>query len=207
MSDIKYKEFALLAGEEDGHLKIRALGEESGWKLMWAVLKFDGTLATTPRSPSALFLVKEEAKSYMTYLQKICKIKDIWLDQVMTNGHLIKIPVKGDLTLPADQEKAKIALMVLKCALKTLGEAPYTGGCCTFYTPDEWKARKEEHCLNAELIIVHDGGDFSNMCNYNKCEYTLLEKFANELKKKGYYTESAYGWYSGLYKIEDEKNE
>ena len=71
-----------------------------------------------------------------------------------------------------------------------------TGGCKTFYSPAEWKARKEEYCLGAELIVVYDGGAVAPFFNYDYECYPLIDLMDKELGKVGLYSEQGTCWYS-----------
>ena len=75
----------------------------------------------------------------------------------------------------------------------------YTGGCRTFYTPSEWKYRREEYCLDALLIVVYDGSDVRELFNPIR-RYDLMDKFIKYLDDNGYYFENGTHWYSGIYK-------
>lgn len=184
-----------------GHLYMRDLIPEEKVHARYATLNFDGQLATSSQNTTGLFNTAAEASKHKKYLETT-GITDVWVENVSVMGDIIKVPTNGNLTLPDDQVCRSLAKMVLQCAYKTLCKSPQTGGCCTFYTPTQWKERGEKHCLNADLIICHDGGDFSYMCSYTKGDYRLLNRFTKHLKDAGYYSEQGTNWYSGLYKIE-----
>ena len=69
-----------------------------------------------------------------------------------------------------------------------------TNGCKTFYTPLEWRYRKEEHCQDALLNIVYDGSDVQELVRGR-----LIEKFKNYLEENGYRLEQGLHWYCGIY--------
>jgi hypothetical protein len=71
-----------------------------------------------------------------------------------------------------------------------------TNGCKTFYTPSEWKYRKEELCQNALLNIVYDGSDVKQIVLGR-----LQQKFKDYLAEHGYYLEQGLHWYCGIYKV------
>lgn len=75
----------------------------------------------------------------------------------------------------------------------------HTGGCKTFYTPSEWKYRKESYCQNALLIVVYDGSNVRELFD-PRFGYKLMEKFTKYLNEKGYYFECGTHWYSGIYR-------
>lgn len=74
------------------------------------------------------------------------------------------------------------------------------GGCRAFYTPDEWADREELWGKDAELIVVHDGGDFAPCFNADYGNYPLMRKMAQALERLGYYSEPCTCWYTGIYK-------
>jgi len=68
----------------------------------------------------------------------------------------------------------------------------YTGGCKTFYTPTEWKYRKEEFHNTAILVMVYDGSEVKDIVN--------TPKFKAFLAKHGYYREQGHHWNCGIFK-------
>lgn len=98
-------------------------------------------------------------------------------------------------------ELARISQAVLDAATEALGEPPSTGGCVTFFTPEEWKARNEVYGCNSRLIICHDGGDFAPLINLDYEQYTLHDKFDEALKRRlpELYIEPCTCWYAALY--------
>jgi hypothetical protein len=105
-----------------------------------------------------------------------------------------------DLRIPAGCEVP--AQVVLTVAEKMLGEPVNTGGCRAFYSPQEWEEREEEYGLNADLIVVHDGGDLTEFFDWNRCQYSWIEKMSEALEAKGYFVEQCTCWYSAIYKEE-----
>lgn len=77
----------------------------------------------------------------------------------------------------------------------------YTGGCTTFYTPEEWKARGEDYGTESLFVVVHDGGDVAAVCNYDYGDYALIEEGSKALAKAGAFVENCTGWYSAVYAI------
>jgi len=76
-----------------------------------------------------------------------------------------------------------------------------TGGCITFYSPEQWKERKEEYGTRSELIICYDGGDVGKYFSYDEYNYTLIDKMSDALEKAGLYSEQCTCWYSAVYNI------
>ena len=173
----------------------------------FAVLNLWGCLATSDVSSSALFESREEADEYIAYLvKKIGSKFDYYrVLKVKTRGDIVAFPESDAedhaYNFPEDEESAEVAKKVLQAAANALKAIPYTGGCNTYYTVDEWKRRKEEFGLNSELIICHDGGDFALLCNWSYCDYGAMDRFQDGLKKHGYYVEQCTCWYSAVYKI------
>ncbi len=88
-----------------------------------------------------------------------------------------------------------------KAIIKALGDNTDTGGCKTFYSPAEWKARGEEYCTRAELIVVYDGGSVAPYFEYDYGQYPLIELMNKALEEVGLYSEPGTCWYSGIYPI------
>ena len=74
-----------------------------------------------------------------------------------------------------------------------------TGGCISFYSPQQWKERGEEYGKNSELIIVYDGGDLAQFFEYDYEEYSRIDQMSDLLKSVGAYTEACTCWYSAVY--------
>ena len=72
-----------------------------------------------------------------------------------------------------------------------------TGDCRTFYTPLEWKYRKEECSQGALLVMVYDGSEVKRLVD----EWDMGATFQKYLNKHGYYVEQGTHWYAGIYKI------
>jgi hypothetical protein len=76
-----------------------------------------------------------------------------------------------------------------------------TGGCKTFYTPEEWKARGEQYGLGSLLVVVHDGGAVAEVCNLDYENYGLHDELQDALKQAGFYMEGCTSWYSAVYPV------
>ena len=103
--------------------------------------------------------------------------------------------MSDDLKIPADITGAALdaAQAIATWARRRGG----TGGCRTFYSPAEWKARGEEFGLESVLIVVHDGGALSD---YNSIP-SWRESLEATLTKLGLYAEPCTCWYTALYRI------
>jgi len=172
----------------------------------FVLLNFKGELASSTLFPAAVFHDEELAKKRLKEWKE-ADIHDVFLEKGSIFQDQVRLPTKGDLTLPQEPEAREIAQDVLYAALDVLEECPSTGGCHTFYTPAQWKEKGEKHGTEdpCKLLIVHDGGDFANLCDYGHTNYTLMDSFKEELEKRGYWLEQATGWYSCLYRTEDTK--
>lgn len=76
----------------------------------------------------------------------------------------------------------------------------YTGGCKTFYSPQEWIDRGEEYGTKSLLLVVHDGGDVAQVCNMDYMNYRLHDELIAHLGKHGFYFEPCTCWYGAIYK-------
>jgi|TARA_R110000868_G_scaffold33787_1_gene122375 hypothetical protein len=74
-----------------------------------------------------------------------------------------------------------------------------TGGCKTFYSPQEWSERGEKYGEGSELIVVYDGGDLAQFFNYDYEEYDQIDRMHKALEQKGVFSECLYSWCSGVY--------
>ena len=93
------------------------------------------------------------------------------------------------------------ALKVAKVICKVLGKDADGGGCRAFYTPEEWKARKEKYGCDSVLVLVHDGGDLAPLCNWDYGCYEMSERLRIALEKAGFYYDQCTCWYSAVYPI------
>ncbi len=118
-------------------------------------------------------------------------------------------------------EKGNVAYDVIIAALQKAGLSDDTGGCKTFYSPDEWKARGEQYGTSAHLVIVYDGalqsvfnsmvaGDlaYDLAClrqdlgfDAREVQPTLNDKISTELAACGLFIEECTGWYAAVYDI------
>jgi len=99
--------------------------------------------------------------------------------------------------LSPDGEKAyEIVLKVMKDKGFT-----YTGGCKTFYNPDEWiKTRGEVYGQGSELIVVYDGSSVKHLFSIDSWEDKFYEAMEEALKEEQFYWEECTNWYSAIYK-------
>jgi hypothetical protein len=99
-----------------------------------------------------------------------------------------------------DGEAAEVAKIVLKVVHSHVGKDASGGGCRAFYTPGEWKERREKYGTDSVLVLVHDGGDLAPFCNYDYCQYGKIESLNEALAERGYWFECCTSWYSAVYK-------
>jgi len=77
------------------------------------------------------------------------------------------------------------------------------GGCKTFYSPTDWKARGEDYGHESELIVVYDGGDIGAYFDGSRCGELadLVDEMTAALEAVGYYYEPATCWYGCVYPL------
>lgn len=108
---------------------------------------------------------------------------------------------EGNDVVHLSGEARLLAEYTLKEMTKLNGGAqPDTGGCRTFYSPAEWKARGESYGLESVLIVCHDGGDVASFFNYDYECYQRLENMREALEKVGYWAEPCTSWYTAIYR-------
>ena len=119
------------------------------------------------------------------------------IDYKMANmENMDKVKLSGFDTEHLDYKQLMIAKASMSVLPKDTKEEQKT-----FYTPDEWKERREQCGLNSELIIVHDGGPFAPYCNWDYEQYNRIEELQAALSSIGYYIEGCTCWYSAVYKV------
>lgn len=101
-------------------------------------------------------------------------------------------PTKGVLSTKGVRAAATIAAFLETHKLDD------TGGCTTFYTPEEWKARGEKYGESSHLIVVYDGGDLHSIID-EEFGGELLAKLTQALDDIGVYMEACTNWYSAVY--------
>lgn len=84
--------------------------------------------------------------------------------------------------------------------MKVMGD-PDTGGCRTFYSPEEWKARGEQYGCSGELIVVYDGGDVAPYFSFDYGNGKRMDEMNDALHTIGMYAEQCTNWYSAIYFI------
>ena len=76
-----------------------------------------------------------------------------------------------------------------------------TGGCHSFYSPQEWADRGEQYGLESELIVCHDGGALAPRFNLDYLEYDKYDAMLVALNEGGVFPEACTTWYSAIYQI------
>jgi len=115
------------------------------------------------------------------------------LDHPGGHGAPHQLAMGGDLS-----KRGMKAYMIIMTILTRHGLAD-TGGCRPFYSPEEWAARGEKYCKNADLYIVHDGGSLSAV--FGDFVEPFYGEISKALKKHKLYVEGCTGWYSAVYPI------
>lgn len=104
----------------------------------------------------------------------------------------------GNDVVQLSGEARLLAEYVLKEMTKLNGGAqPDTGGCRTFYSPQEWQARGEKYGLESVLIVCHDGGDVASFFDGN---YIRMESMQEALERVGYWAQPCTSWYTAIYR-------
>lgn len=96
--------------------------------------------------------------------------------------------------------RGQLAAETIVAVLKS-HDMTYTGGCRTFYTPEEWKKRGEKYGHDAVLIVVHDGGDVASFFNMDYEQYALTVAMQNALGKFKLFAEPCTSWYTAIYEV------
>lgn len=93
----------------------------------------------------------------------------------------------------------KLAVAIAKLAK----QRDWNAGQKVFWSPKEWKEKGEHHGLNAELVILHEGGNhapfFSLDHSYDTGSYDQYEEQLKFLSQYGFFCEGLYTWSSGIY--------
>jgi hypothetical protein len=76
-------------------------------------------------------------------------------------------------------------------------------GDTSFFTPEEWRARGEEYCTGAKVILTFEGGLFSVMNGYLDSD-ELYEEFDRFVRGFGYFFELGNAWNMGFYPLGEE---
>ncbi len=96
-------------------------------------------------------------------------------------------------------EKGNQAYDIIMRAL-TVYDKLNTGGCQTFYSPQEWKDRGEAYGCESVLIVVHDGGDHRPFFTLDGEVYAMYEFLLETLSNEGgMYQETCTCWYTAIY--------
>lgn len=75
-------------------------------------------------------------------------------------------------------------------------------GDTAFHTPEEWRARGERYCTEAELILVFEGGLYRLLNGYSG-GVKLYEEFERLVNGFGYFYRMGNAWNLGFYPMED----
>lgn len=76
-----------------------------------------------------------------------------------------------------------------------------TGGCTTFYSPQEWEARGESYGRGSVLIVVHDGGSVAPFFNFDYGNYDKIDEMQDALSAVGLWAEACTNWYTAIYPV------
>jgi len=81
----------------------------------------------------------------------------------------------------------------------TENEITYTGGCQTFFTPQEWRERGEDYGTDAVLIVAYDGSSVGRAFSLDRYDYATVEAMSERLAQAGYLAQECTVWYSAIY--------
>lgn len=101
-------------------------------------------------------------------------------------------PIPDDLS-EQGRQAANVILEFL-----TENDLTYHGGGGRFYSPQQWRERREAYGLESLLVVTHDGGDHARAMNF---DYELREALQNKLAEHGMFMEGCTCWYSAVYRI------
>jgi hypothetical protein len=76
----------------------------------------------------------------------------------------------------------------------------YTGGGTTFYSPEEWEARREPYSQGGVLVVTYDGGEPREAMTGE--DEGLYEQMQEALNAQGFYFEAGTSWSGGVYRLE-----
>lgn len=108
--------------------------------------------------------------------------------------------VPRDFAMPEGlSPQGKKAWSIIVGVLASHDSLNSSGHTHVFYSPAQWRARKEEYGLDSDLIVVHEGGDHAAFFDYNHECYGLIDEMDTALRKEGLYPEQATSWYSSVY--------
>lgn len=85
--------------------------------------------------------------------------------------------------------------------LKQIDPDVYTGGCKTFYSPEEWAARGEKYGHASVLVVVYDGGEVRPHFSMDAEDYQLVDAMQAALAEHGLYAEECTCWYAAIYNV------
>lgn len=98
------------------------------------------------------------------------------------------VAMNPDLAMPSDlSPEGQKAWRIVMERLVHHG-LTFTGGCRTFYSPKEWRERRETYGIESELIVVYDGGEVGFLFEYDRdmaCGYRHIEDLIAALGAMG----------------------
>jgi hypothetical protein len=110
---------------------------------------------------------------------------------------------KDNWAVPAglSRKARKLALALAKLAK----ERNWNAGQKVFWSPKEWRNKGEHYGLNAELVILHEGGDHAPFFSLDYCSwykdgrYDQYDEQCKFLREYGFWLEGLYTWSSAVY--------
>jgi hypothetical protein len=71
----------------------------------------------------------------------------------------------------------------------------------TFYSGEEWRARREAYLANSSLVLVFEGGLYSVMNRHRDDSMVLYDDLERVARGFGYFFELGHAWSMGFYPL------
>lgn len=100
--------------------------------------------------------------------------------------------------IPANiSDAGRRALAELMAVAREFNDGELSGGVDRpFVHPSEWT---ERYGRDSEVVVIHDGGPFAPILNWDYCAYDQIEALRQRLEPLGMFAEQCTCWYSAIY--------
>jgi len=100
----------------------------------------------------------------------------------------------------ADPQMARLRANVVEL-IRHFAHANHLGfaECRVFYSPQEWAERGELYGTGSLLVVVYDGASIGDAIEYDRCNYGLIKKLADELSEYGMFITPCTCWYAAIH--------